>query len=38
MAAIEIRDIAMHELVKRKNWAQREVGVMVVFAIVFVGK
>ena len=28
-------EFAMHQLVKRKNWAQREPGVIVVFVIVF---
>lgn len=34
--ALAVRD-AMHELSKRKNWAAREPGVMVVFCIVGVG-
>ncbi|KAK1253853.1 hypothetical protein MKX07_001930 [Trichoderma sp. CBMAI-0711] len=41
MAAIEknlIAARAVSELVKRKNWAAREPGVIVVFCIVFVGK
>jgi hypothetical protein len=33
--ALVARDAVMH-LAKRKNWAQREVGVVVVFAILFV--
>ncbi|KAK1579549.1 uncharacterized protein LY79DRAFT_341397 [Colletotrichum navitas] len=27
---------AVHQLAKRKNWASREAGVIVVFAIVFI--
>jgi hypothetical protein len=43
MAAITLNNRAVNsvltQLAKReKNWAQREVGVVVVFAIVFVGK
>ncbi|KAG9250212.1 uncharacterized protein F5Z01DRAFT_678010 [Emericellopsis atlantica] len=37
MAAIDtvaVRDLVARELVKRKNWAQREPGVITVFAIV----
>ena len=30
------RDAVVHQLAKRKNWAAREPGVMVVFCIVFV--
>lgn len=40
MAAINsiiARDVASH-LVKRKNWAAREPGVIVVFCIVGIGK
>lgn len=40
MAAIDqiiTRDLVARELIKRKNWAAREPGVMVVFCIVFVG-
>lgn len=40
MAAIDqviTRDLVARELIKRKNWAQREVGVVVVFAIVGTG-
>ncbi|KAH6604853.1 hypothetical protein Trco_006560 [Trichoderma cornu-damae] len=33
---IAARDVALNQLVKRKNWAAREPGVIVVFAIVFV--
>jgi len=39
MAAIDqiiTRDLVARELIKRKNWAAREPGVMVVFCIVFV--
>jgi len=39
MAAINtlaVRDVALHQLLKRKNWAAKEAGVVVVFAIVFV--
>ena len=40
MAAIDMSlvarsEYALHQLVKRKNWAQREPGVIVVFVIVF---
>lgn len=41
MAAISkqlIATRAVSELVKRKNWAAREPGVIVVFCIVFIGK
>lgn len=41
MAAINkqlIATRAVSELVKRKNWAAREPGVIVVFCIVFIGK
>ena len=39
MAAIDMSlvarsEVALHQLVKRKNWAAREPGVIVVFAIV----
>lgn len=38
MAAISTQHgIVMHELSKRKNWAQKEAGVVVVFCIVFLG-
>lgn len=38
MAAISTQHgIVMHELSKRKNWAQKEAGVIVVFCIVFLG-
>ncbi|KAI1173133.1 hypothetical protein F4777DRAFT_465250 [Nemania sp. FL0916] len=33
--AIVARD-TMHQLARRENWAQKEAGVVVVFAIVFV--
>ncbi|KAK2796628.1 hypothetical protein FQN49_009006 [Arthroderma sp. PD_2] len=39
MAAIlSLRDVnpAAHQLVKRKNWAARESGVVLVFCIIFV--
>ncbi|KAF7861442.1 hypothetical protein EAF04_008007 [Stromatinia cepivora] len=35
MATIQIRE-ATQQLVKRKNWAAREPGVIVVFCVVFV--
>ncbi|OAL53227.1 hypothetical protein IQ07DRAFT_641633 [Pyrenochaeta sp. DS3sAY3a] len=40
MAAIDMSlvarsEYALHQLVKRKNWAQREPGVIVVLVIVF---
>ncbi|TGO52234.1 hypothetical protein BCON_0145g00160 [Botryotinia convoluta] len=35
MATIQIRE-ATQQLVKRQNWAAREPGVIVVFAIVFI--
>ncbi|KAF2034633.1 hypothetical protein EK21DRAFT_107763 [Setomelanomma holmii] len=40
MAAIDMSlvarsEYAVHQLMKRKNWAQREPGVIVVFVIVF---
>ncbi|KAH8773254.1 hypothetical protein BGZ57DRAFT_928468 [Hyaloscypha finlandica] len=33
---LEARDAINHVLMKRKNWAAREAGVMVVFCVVFV--
>jgi cytoskeletal protein RodZ len=33
--ALVTRDAVMHQLSKRKNWAAREPGVIVVFCIVF---
>jgi len=39
MAAIDtlaVRDAAVHQLLKRSNWAGKNAGVVVVFAIVFV--
>lgn len=42
MAALDLSlvrrdaDAAVHQLVKRKNWAAREAGVIVVFCIVFI--
>lgn len=43
MAAIDkqliaARDVALNQLAKRKNWAAREPGVIVVFCIVFIGR
>jgi hypothetical protein len=43
MAAIDkqliaARDVALNQLVRRKNFAAREPGVIVVFCIVFIGK
>ncbi|KAJ8067371.1 hypothetical protein OCU04_004722 [Sclerotinia nivalis] len=35
MATIQIRE-ATQQLVKRKNWAAREPGVIVVFCVVFI--
>ena len=40
MAAINtlaVRDATLHQIVKRGNWASKNVGVVLVFAIVFVG-
>jgi hypothetical protein len=34
--SIEARDAAYHLLMKRKNWAAREAGVVVVFCVVFI--
>ena len=34
MSLVTRSEAALHQLVKRKNWAQREPGVIVVFAIV----
>jgi hypothetical protein len=36
--ALAVRDASLHMLAKRKNWAAREAGVVVVFCIVFIGK
>ncbi|KAH7391829.1 hypothetical protein BKA66DRAFT_568243 [Pyrenochaeta sp. MPI-SDFR-AT-0127] len=35
MSLVARSEYALHQLVKRKNWAQREVGVIVVLVIVF---
>jgi len=35
MATIKVREAAQ-QLVKRKNWAAREAGVIVVFCVVFI--
>jgi hypothetical protein len=35
LQTLDARDVAM-QLVKRKNWAQHEAGVIVVFCIVFI--
>lgn len=34
MSLVARSEAAVHQLIKRKNWAQREPGVIVVFAIV----
>lgn len=36
LTPLEARDAVQSLLVKRKNWAAREAGVMVVFCVVFV--
>lgn len=35
MSLVARSEHAVHQLMKRKNWAQREPGVIVVFVIVF---
>jgi hypothetical protein len=35
MSLVARSEYAVHQLMKRKNWAQREPGVIVVFVIVF---
>jgi hypothetical protein len=35
MSLVARSEFAVHQLMKRKNWAQREPGVIVVFVIVF---
>lgn len=35
MSLVSRSEQAVHQLMKRKNWAQREPGVIVVFVIVF---